>query len=265
MKKLLSYLMAIGFVLTCVVVPTYATDTQPEPIAEKSFELSNEDIYIGPYGSVDLEVLNPVGLDVTQVKWESENPAIATVDENGLVEAVSIGDVKIIATIDGVQKECLVRVSKIIHLSLVGVIDGVIIEETRYTSPALLAGQAGFTDEFIRLHKEEVDEMTKEESGDRYEFAGMFLDVEGTKPIDSNTRFTEDATVYLVWKEKVVITPEETKPTEPEKTVVPVKTNQGEKKPVDTADKQSIMVYALLTTMTAGVFVSLKMKKASGE
>lgn len=280
MKKLLSCFMVVGFVLACVIVPTYATDTQPVPAVEKSFDLSTTEIYIGPYDSMDLEVLNPVGVDPTQVKWESENADIAKVDEKGHVEAVAVGDVKIVATIDGVQRECLIHVSEIIHLSIVGVVDGVIIEETRYTSPALLAGQAGFTDEFLEGYKEQIDKITKEESGDTYEFKGMFLDAEGTKAIISGMTFNEDATIYLVWKEKVAIVPEESKKEPPviEEEKKPVKTEEttptktppkketvNKKQPVQTSDEQSIVMYTMLVGVASIMFITIKSKKSSRE
>lgn len=277
MKKLLSCFMTIGFVLACVIIPTYATDTQPAPVVEKSFDLSTTEIYIGPYDSLDLEVINPVGVDPEQVKWESKNANIAKVNEKGHVEAVAVGDVQIVATIDGIQKECLVHVSKIIHLSLVGVVDGVIIEESRYTSPALLAGQAGFTDEFLEGYKAEIDKITKEESGDTYEFAGMFLDPEGTKAIASAMTFNEDATIYLVWKEKVTVDSdgskteppvieEEKKPvkTEPTKTT-PKKETVNKKQPVQTSDEQSIIMYSALVGLASIMFITIKSKKASRE
>lgn len=126
MKKLLSYFMVIGFVLTCAIVPTHATEMNPEQVTEKSFNLSETEIYIGPHDSVKLEIIDPVGVNLKTTNWKTENTAIATVNSDGIVRAVSVGDVKIIANVDGIERECLIHVSKIVHLSLVGVVDGVI-------------------------------------------------------------------------------------------------------------------------------------------
>lgn len=146
---------------------------------------------------------------------------------------------------------------------------GLFIEETRYTSPALLAGQAGFTDEFINSHKQQIDEITKNESGDTYEYVGLYLDAEGTKPINSSIRFNEDATVYMVWKEKVAakpVEPDKQKPVETNKTESVTKSNtEKKKKPVQTSDNQSIMIYGILITITATMFFVVKFKKLSGE
>ncbi len=48
------------------------------------------------------------------VEWTSENEDIATVDQNGLVTAVSMGDVKINATVNGKTVSCLIHVKPVI-------------------------------------------------------------------------------------------------------------------------------------------------------
>lgn len=47
-----------------------------------------------------------------EIKWESNNQSIATVDENGTVTAVGEGTATITATADGVKAECTVTVNK---------------------------------------------------------------------------------------------------------------------------------------------------------
>jgi len=52
-----------------------------------------------------------VNTDIAGLRWHSNNPKVATVDENGLVTGVSEGETKIIAyTVDGVQEVCTVTV-----------------------------------------------------------------------------------------------------------------------------------------------------------
>lgn len=54
--------------------------------------------------------LSPAG-SKAEIKWISENPAVATVDENGTVTAVKGGNTIVSATAGGVTAECIVRVS----------------------------------------------------------------------------------------------------------------------------------------------------------
>ena len=60
-------------------------------------------------------IVGPSGVRSDTVSWSSENEKIATVDENGLVTAVSMGETNIVATADGdnqVSATCKVAVYK---------------------------------------------------------------------------------------------------------------------------------------------------------
>ncbi|MFA4837593.1 MAG: Ig-like domain-containing protein, partial [Dehalococcoidia bacterium] len=41
-------------------------------------------------------------MDITGVKWSSSNPAVASINNNGLAKGQSIGNVIITATLDGI-------------------------------------------------------------------------------------------------------------------------------------------------------------------
>nr|WP_299000853.1 Ig-like domain-containing protein [uncultured Allomuricauda sp.] len=81
-------------------------------ISKKTFDLelnnSNLRLFPDPKYAETLEVLTDV--EGNNITWESTNPEVAVVDENGLVTPIALGETKIIAGFDEFFTECLVEV-----------------------------------------------------------------------------------------------------------------------------------------------------------
>ena len=82
----------------------------PEPVVN-AITLSRSDFTLFTVGEqyTITATISPAGSKATIV-WISEDPDVATVDENGTVTAVDRGDVVVSATAGGVTAECWVRV-----------------------------------------------------------------------------------------------------------------------------------------------------------
>ena len=82
----------------------------PEPVVN-SITLSRSDFTLSSIGEqyTITATVSPAGSKATIV-WISEDPDVATVDENGTVTAVDYGDIIVSATAGGVTSECWVRV-----------------------------------------------------------------------------------------------------------------------------------------------------------
>jgi hypothetical protein len=95
--------------------PTPTAPPTPSPTPEpmvNSITLSRSDFtlsHIGEQYTIQATI-SPAGTKVNIV-WISEDPDVATVDENGTVTAVDHGTTKVSATAGGVIQECIVRVS----------------------------------------------------------------------------------------------------------------------------------------------------------
>lgn len=72
---------------------------------ENSIELTEDDTFQLAF------TIEPEDAEYETVTWTSSNPAIATVDENGLVTAVSEGNADIIVAVDNVEAGCNVKVN----------------------------------------------------------------------------------------------------------------------------------------------------------
>ena len=85
----------------------------PEPVVN-SITLSREDFTLSQVGEqyTIVATISPAGTKATIV-WISEDPDVATVDENGTVTAVNKGTTKVSATAGGVIQECIVRVTAV--------------------------------------------------------------------------------------------------------------------------------------------------------
>ena len=85
----------------------------PEPVVN-SITLSREDFTLSQVGEqyTITATISPAGTKATIV-WISENPDVATVDENGTVTAVNKGTTTVSATAGGVIQECIVRVTAV--------------------------------------------------------------------------------------------------------------------------------------------------------
>lgn len=108
MKKTAAYLLALLLVIQMVPAfadPTYGTFTQKNVTFRDTIEITPD---------VDIDILK-VGMtnqlavqdDYMNVVWESDHPEIATVDENGLVEAVGAGKVTITVTAEKQFKDTI--------------------------------------------------------------------------------------------------------------------------------------------------------------
>ena len=97
-------------------VTTPEPTTEPTPVPEtnvNSITLSITDFTLFKAGEqwTIVATISPAGSEA-EVKWISEDPSVATVDENGTVTAVKGGTTTVSATAGGVIAECIVRVSK---------------------------------------------------------------------------------------------------------------------------------------------------------
>lgn len=83
----------------------------PEPVVN-SITLSRSDFTLSRIGEqyTIQATISPAGTKAAII-WISEDPDVATVDENGTVTAVDHGTTKVSATAGGVIAECIVRVS----------------------------------------------------------------------------------------------------------------------------------------------------------
>lgn len=73
---------------------------------------NNIELEAGTVSEALIVTLNPsdATVDSTEIKWESLNPTIATVDENGIVTAVAPGTAIVRATLAGKSADCIVKV-----------------------------------------------------------------------------------------------------------------------------------------------------------
>ena len=91
--------------------PTPETTPAPETTVD-SITLDLTDFTLSEIGAQwpIKATLSPSGSEA-EIKWISENPSVATVDENGMVTAVNKGTTTVSATAGGVIAECIVRIT----------------------------------------------------------------------------------------------------------------------------------------------------------
>ena len=93
------------------------TPTTTPPATPGTFTMTFNTKYVNDAGVGDVivrvggtwKMYSSISIPADQVTWTTENPAIATV-QNGVVTAVSTGDVMIFAEYGGVKYACIVRV-----------------------------------------------------------------------------------------------------------------------------------------------------------
>lgn len=105
---------------TTTTLPNGGTVTDTEKgVAVSPNKPTTEGISLN-YSAISLRVgktaaltatVTPEGVEST-VEWSSDNEAVATVDENGVVTAVKKGTATITASVDGKSAECVVTVTK---------------------------------------------------------------------------------------------------------------------------------------------------------
>ena len=93
--------------------PVTLTITQKAyvPVTGVSLDVTSAELEIGESISLQATVKPDDATDKT-VKWSSDKPAVATVDENGKVDAVATGTAKITATAGNKSATCTVKVCK---------------------------------------------------------------------------------------------------------------------------------------------------------
>ena len=106
----------------CTVNCSFAEETRPEepepeaqepepevqqPDVQEPLTISAEDISFFAVG--ENTVLTLTGADGADVIWQSTDASVASVDDNGYVEAVSSGTATIIATVGDQSVSCIVR------------------------------------------------------------------------------------------------------------------------------------------------------------
>lgn len=84
---------------------------EKEAIKVESISLDKESITMLNQGTSQLKInMLPENAEYELILWSSDNEAVATVDENGLVTAASTGTANIIADVDGFRDTCAVSV-----------------------------------------------------------------------------------------------------------------------------------------------------------
>lgn len=86
-----------------------------EPIPVETFELNTKDLDIRAGMSSQLEwTIGPAVAYDHSVSFSSQDPSIATVDENGVVTGISVGETVITATTNdgGLSDECVVTITE---------------------------------------------------------------------------------------------------------------------------------------------------------
>ncbi len=91
--------------------PSATPEPTPEPVVN-SITLNKSDFTLSSVGETYTiaATISPAGFDA-KITWISEDPNVATVDENGKVTAVDRGKTIVSAVADGVTAECIVRVN----------------------------------------------------------------------------------------------------------------------------------------------------------
>ena len=74
-----------------------------------TFTLDDESVEVMQYDQVQLTVKKSEALD-GEIVWQSANPDIATVDKNGLVAGLALGETEITATVGGYSDTCKITV-----------------------------------------------------------------------------------------------------------------------------------------------------------
>ncbi len=93
--------------LTCSV----KVEKEP-PVVTGEYYLDLSSVSLKTGETKQISVLDDKGQPAQSVTYSSENPAVATVSENGTVTAVAVGETKIKAAVDGAELFCTVSVAQ---------------------------------------------------------------------------------------------------------------------------------------------------------
>lgn len=185
-----------------------------------SVEVEPAELYLSPGDEARLQaIVLPEGCKHNQITWESRDPDIATVDENGVVHAVSEGDTVILAHAE--YPEGTFPMMAICPVSVF-----------RYTPSGYqitfdpMGGECPvaslYTIEAEGLPTTLLSYPPAEREG--YEFLGWFLEPEGGEPLEPFYLFEGDTTLYAHWASLEPVEP--TEPTESTEPVVPTESTE---------------------------------------
>ena len=110
MKKIFAALLAVAFTVAAVCLGACGgTDTVKTPL---SMQLNRDEVRLYEDGQIKLEaIISPVTAGSAQLTWESDNTAVATVNE-GVVTAVGVGTANITVTAGQRTDTCVVHVDE---------------------------------------------------------------------------------------------------------------------------------------------------------
>lgn len=96
------------------------TVAPPRPVASVQIAPESATVVVqaGRHFSATLRDANARMIYARPIVWESDNPAVATVDSNGFVEGVAVGSTIVTATAEGVSDSAVVTVTTIVFASL---------------------------------------------------------------------------------------------------------------------------------------------------
>lgn len=84
---------------------------EPKPVTSVAITPSHAEMQVGDTWIFTFAV-TPSDAEVKSFRWESSNPSVATVDQEGLVSAVGVGEASISVTVDGCTTDVLVTVTE---------------------------------------------------------------------------------------------------------------------------------------------------------
>ena len=110
MKKIFAALLAVAFTVAAVCLGACGgSDTVKTPL---SMQLNRDEVRLYEDGQIKLEaIISPVTAGSAQLTWESDNTAVATVNE-GVVTAVGVGTANITVTAGQLTDTCVVHVDE---------------------------------------------------------------------------------------------------------------------------------------------------------
>ena len=218
----------------------YADNTATQVIALSedfyplSLELDPPELYFAVGEETQLRaILLPEGSAHDRVTWRSEDPEIATVDENGVVRAVSEGWTQIVAeaeTPEGAPP--MVTYCPVMTYEFHPTGYQITFDPTGGECPIPFL----YTIEADGLPNTLLSYPIAEREG--YTFLGWFLEPEGGEPLEPFYLFEGDATLYAHWEPLVTPTLTPTEPT-PTPTPEPTPTPTTAPTPTETSAPQS--------------------------
>jgi len=134
--------------------------------------------------STAIATLTPLDIDV-KVDWKSDNPAIATVTENGLIKGIAVGETTITASAGGVTATISVTVADLKYNVIFNTDEGTLVP-----IQTIRRGQ----------------KVTQPEDPTKvgFEFSGWYTASNLAVEFDFNTPITANTTIYAGWEDIMV-------------------------------------------------------------